>query len=124
MIVDFTEEHHGRETHSISGVVDKIMMERRVEFSTKEKGVKCYSTKEKGMEYDSTKEKGAEYDSKEKNVEDDTYYISHDEIQYANGWESTYPGDAETSPRTLLGYIVTLRDVIIKPLSDQNNDTE
>ena len=125
MIVDFTEEHHGRETHSISGVVDKIMMERRVEFSTKEKGMEYDSTKEKGVKYYSTEERGAEYIStEEKNEEDDAYYISHDEIQYANGWESTYPGDAETSPRTLLGYIVTLRDVTIKPLSDQNNDTE
>ncbi len=154
IIVDFTEEHHGSETHSISGVVDKIMMERRVESPKKEqelskheqemqdsaknekniegsskseKDVVDSSKSEKNIEDSAKNEKNIEYSAKnEKDMEDDSYYISHDEIPYADGWKECYcyPSDDKTTTRILLGYIVTLRDVVIKPLPAESNDSD
>ena len=38
----------------------------------------------------------------------------HEEIQYADGWE-TNKKDNETTEYTLWGYIVELKDVTVKP---------
>ena len=85
IITDFEENHHGFSTHSISGTVTKIIVERS-EFP-------------KGQ-------REAWYDKAE---------VIHEEISHADGWESEYKDD-DTTDRTFWGYIVELKDVIVKPL--------
>ncbi len=84
-IIDFDEEHHGSATHTITGTVSKIIVERS-EFP-------------KGQ-------REAWYDMAE---------VIHEEISHADGWESEYKDD-DTTDRTFWGYIVELKDVIVKPL--------
>lgn len=43
----------------------------------------------------------------------------HDEIQKAEGWESDYKGDDQTD-RKFWGYIVTLKDVTVKPIKNMS----
>lgn len=85
VMLDFDEDHHGFPTHRIEGVITKIIVERS-EFP-------------KGMK--------------------ETWYdranVIHEEIQTANGQESSLPDD-ESTERTFWGYIVTLKDVTVKPL--------
>lgn len=84
-IIDFDEEHHGSVTHTITGTVSKIIVERS-EFP-------------KGK--------------RETNyVKAETKY---EEIHHADGWESEIEDD-DTTERTFWGYIVELKDVIVKPL--------
>lgn len=42
--------------------------------------------------------------------------IIKEEISKANGWESEIKDD-ETTERTFWGYIVTLKDAVVKPLT-------
>ena len=44
-----------------------------------------------------------------------------EEISKANGWESEFKDD-ETTERTFWGYIVTLKDVIVKPLTEEEDN--
>ena len=84
-IIDFDEEHHGSATHTITGTVSKIIVERS-EFP-------------KGK-------REANY------VKAETKY---EEILHADGWESEIEDD-DTTERTFWGYIVELKDVIVKPI--------
>ncbi|MBR0023016.1 MAG: hypothetical protein IJP59_00230 [Muribaculaceae bacterium] len=47
--------------------------------------------------------------------------VIHEELQHADGWESQLKDDNNTE-RTFWGYIVTLKDVTIKPLDSSNNN--
>jgi len=85
IIIDFDEEHHGSATHTITGTVSKIIVERS-EFP-------------KGK-------REANYEKAE---------TKYEEIQHADGWESEIKDD-DTTERTFWGYIVELKDVIVKPL--------
>ena len=87
IVLDFEEEHHGFATHSITGTVAKILVERS-EFP-------------KGK-------KEAWYDRAE---------TIQEEIRSANGRESLRKDD-ETTEYTLWGYIVELKDVLVKPLTE------
>lgn len=54
------------------------------------------------------------------------YHKAHtiqEEISHADGWESDKEDD-ETTERTFWGYIVELKDVVVKPLvkSDDNSN--
>ena len=85
IVLDFQEEHHGFATHSICGIVDKIVAERSV-----------FPKGRRVVRYE------------------DAQTIK-EEISKANGWESEFKDD-ETTERTFWGYIVTLKDVTVKPL--------
>lgn len=84
VVVDFEEEHHGFSTHSITGTVSKIIVER------------------------------SEFPKAKREVWYDRAQTIHEEIQYADGWE-TNKKDNETTEYTLWGYIVELKDVTVKP---------
>lgn len=90
IILDFEEEHHGFATHSITGTVSKIIVER--------------SESPKGK-------KETWYDRAE---------TIQEEIQSANGRESINE-DNDTTEYTLWGYIVELEDVIVKPITEQED---
>ncbi len=87
IIVDFEEEHHGFATHSITGIVDKIIAERS-EFPKGKRIVHYHEAK-----------------------------TIKEEILEANGYESELKDD-EATERTFWGYIVTLRDAMVKPLAN------
>ena len=44
-----------------------------------------------------------------------------EEVKQADGWESEYKSD-DTKDRTFWGYIVTLKDAIVKPITDNIED--
>lgn len=53
----------------------------------------------------------------------ETAHTIQEEISKANGWESNFKDD-ETTERTFWGYIVTIKDAVVKPLkvNDEAND--
>lgn len=98
-IVDFHEEHHGDETHSITGTVAKIFAER-----SESSRAKSLRGKVSYISYNYSE-------------------IIKDELQEADGWESEYESD-ETTVRTLWGYLVTLEDVTVRPLNFNTKSSE
>ena len=98
-IVDFHEEHHGDETHSITGTVAKIFAER-----SESSRAKSLRGKVSYISYNYSE-------------------IIKDELQEADGWESEYESD-ETTVRTLWGYLVTLEDVTVRPLNLNTKSSE
>lgn len=85
IVLDFDENHHGFAAYSVSGIVNKIIVER------------------------------SEFPKGERETWYDKAKTIHEEIQHADGWESEYKDD-DTTERTFWGYIVELKDVIVKPL--------
>lgn len=59
----------------------------------------------------------SEYPKGQKEVWYDRSDVIRDELQHADGWESELKND-ETIDRTFWGYIVELKDVVVKPLVD------
>lgn len=90
--IDFVENHHGFATYSITGNVTKIIAERSE--SPKER---CKATNGKRI------------------IRYSEIMPIYEELQNADGWESEFEDDA-TTYRTFWGYIVELKDVVIKPL--------
>lgn len=66
IIIDFEENHHGFASHSISGTVTKIIVER------------------------------SEFPKGKREAWYDKACVIHEEIQHANGWESDYKDDDTT----------------------------
>ena len=85
IVIDLEEEHHGRETHSITGTVSKIIAER------------------------------SEFPSGQREVWYDRAETIKEELQHADGWESDYK-DNDLTEYTFWGYIVELKNVIVKPI--------
>lgn len=84
-IMDFEEEHHGFQTHEITGAVSRIIAERS-EFPKGKQEI-CYHKAE----------------------------CIHQEQTQADGRESIYR-DTDEAEYTFWGYIVELKDVIVKPI--------
>lgn len=57
----------------------------------------------------------SEFPKGKKNADYGTAQTIHEEISKANGWESELKDD-ETTERTFWGYIVTIKDAVVKPL--------
>ena len=87
IVLDFEEEHHGFATHSITGTVAKILVER------------------------------SEFPKGKREAWYDRAATIQEEIRSANGRESLRKDD-ETTEYTLWGYIVELKDVLVKPLTE------
>jgi len=49
--------------------------------------------------------------------------VIRDELQHADGWESELKDD-ETTERTFWGYIVELKDVVVKPMENTKQSEE
>lgn len=88
LIIDLEEEHHGFATHSVSGVIAKIIAER------------------------------SEFPKGQREVWYKRAKVIQKELQHADGRESQLKDDDKTE-RTFWGYIVTLKDVIVKPLTEE-----
>lgn len=90
--IDFVENHHGFATYSITGNVTKIIAERS------ESPKEC-SKSPKGRRI----------------IRYSEIMPIYEELQHADGRESEFEDDA-TTYRTFWGYIVELKDVVVKPL--------
>ena len=84
ILIDCDEEHHNGATHNVEGIISKIIAER------------------------------SEYPKGKSEVHYESIAVIHEELQYADGWESEYDND-ENTERTFWGYIVTLKDAEISP---------
>lgn len=92
--IDFVEEHHGDDTHWVTGTVTKIVAERS-------------ESPNNGLPVG--------YDSVD---------VIHEELQYADGWESELDDD-ESTRRVFWGYIVELEDAtVIKTRNRRNEEYE
>lgn len=86
IIIDLVEEHHGFATHTVTGVVTRIIAER------------------------------SEFPKGKREIRYEKARTIKEELKHADGWEMDLKGD-ETTERTFWGYIVELKDAIVKPLS-------
>ncbi len=86
IIIDLVEEHHGFATHTVTGIVTRIIAER------------------------------SEFPKGKREVWYKKARTIKEELKRADGWEMDLKGD-ETTERTFWGYIVELKDAIVKPLS-------
>ena len=90
--MDYVEDHHGDDTHLVTGTITRIISER----SETPKSDKPIS-----INYDEVE-------------------IIREDIQYADGWEG-WKDDDDTMCYTMWGYIVELKDVNVEKVRNKWN---